>query len=61
MVTTQILKVTTEVKDGTWPYRPVTNVTLNARPPRCQQNQHGSAADVRRYGGSKARCSGTKV
>ena len=53
MAIAQTLKVTTEVKDGTWPYRPVTNITLNARPPRCRQNQPGYAADVERYGGSK--------
>ena len=35
MATAQILKVTTEAKDGTVPYRPVTDITLNARPPRC--------------------------
>ena len=46
MAIAQILKVTTEVKDGTRSYRPVTNITLNARPLRCRQNQHSYAADV---------------
>jgi hypothetical protein len=46
MAIAQILKATTEVKDGTWPNWPVTYVRLNARPPRC-------AADVKRCGGSK--------
>jgi predicted SpoU family rRNA methylase len=32
MAIAQILKVATEVKDGTRPYRPVTHITLNARP-----------------------------
>ena len=49
----RILKVTTEVKDGTRSYRPVTNVALNASPNRCRQNQHSYAADVERCGGSK--------
>ncbi len=61
MVTAQILKVTTEVKDGTRPYRPVTNITLKARPPRFRQNQHGYATDVERYGGSKVWCGRSKV
>ncbi len=61
MAIAQILKVTTEVKDGTRPNRPVSYVTLKARPPRCRRNQHGYAADIERYGGSKARRSGSKV
>jgi hypothetical protein len=32
MVMAQVLKVTTEVKDGTRRYRRVTNITLNPRP-----------------------------
>ena len=35
MAIAQILKVTTEVKDGTLYYRPVANIKLNARTPRC--------------------------
>ena len=65
MAIAQILKVTTEVKDqvkdGTQPYRLVTNITLTACLPRCRQKQRGYPADVERYGGSKARCSGSKV
>ena len=61
MVTAQILKVATEVKDGTQPYRPVTNITLNAHPPRCRKNQHFYAADVERHRRSQARCCGSEV
>ena len=32
MAMAQVLKVTTEVKDGTWHDRLVTNITLNVRP-----------------------------
>ena len=45
MAIARILKVNTEIKDGTRPYRPVTNVALNASPHRCRQNQHGYAAE----------------
>jgi hypothetical protein len=50
MAIAQILKATTEVKDGTRPYLPaylvLTHITLNACAPRCRQNQCGYAADV---------------
>ena len=47
MAIAQILKVTTEVKDGTLPYRLVTKIELNARTPRCRQNQYGYEADFK--------------
>ena len=37
MAIAQILKVTTEVKDGTRPSRPVVKIKLNACPPRNQR------------------------
>ena len=61
MVIAQILKFSTEVKDGTRPYRPVTNITLNNRPPRCRQNRCGYTAVVALYyRGSQAQCGRTK-
>jgi hypothetical protein len=58
MVTAQILKVATElateVKDGTRPYRPVTHITLNTRPPRCRKKKYCYAADVEQHGRSQA-------
>jgi hypothetical protein len=66
MAIAQILKATTEVKDGTRPYEPFTT-TLNARPLRCRQCQNSYAEGVERCGGSKvrrwgrqARCRGGK-
>jgi hypothetical protein len=56
MAIAQILKATSEVKDqlkdGKLP-SPVANISLNAHPPRCRQNQQGYASDVKGCGGSK--------
>ena len=38
MVMAQVLKATTEIKDGTRRYRPITNVTLTVRPSRRRKN-----------------------
>ena len=32
-------KTTSELKDGTHPYRPVTHFTMNLCPSRCQESQ----------------------
>ena len=61
MVMAQVLKVTTEVKDGTWRDRLVANITLNARSSRCRKNQPCCASDVEKYGRSKARYGRSKV
>ena len=53
MAIAQILKATTEAKDGMRPYQPVTYVILNTRPPRCRKNQRGHTAGDERCGGNK--------
>ena len=45
MVMAQVLKVTTEVKDGTRRNRQVTTITLNSRRARCRKYQPYCAAD----------------
>ena len=48
MVMAQVLKATTEVKDGTRRYRLrlIINITLKACPSRCRENQPCCAADI---------------
>ena len=52
MAIAQILKVTTEVKDGTYPCRPFTTA-LKIHPLRCRQSQGGYAEGVGRCRRSK--------
>ena len=54
MAIIQILKATTEIKDGTQPCRPFI-ATLNVRPLRCRQSQGSYAKGVERCRGSKVR------
>jgi hypothetical protein len=58
MLMAQVLKVTTEVKDGARRYRLITNITFKVRSSRCRKKQSSCAADVKRYGGCQARCCG---
>ena len=58
MVMAQVLKATTEIKDGTRRYRLTINITLKVRPSRCQKNKPCRAADIERYGASQARSCG---
>jgi hypothetical protein len=51
MAIAQILKATTEVKDGTRSHRPVTSTTLSAYTLRCRQSQHSCAAGIERCPG----------
>ena len=66
MAIAQILKATTEVKDGMQPCQPFTTTTqrltltplrclLNARPLRCRQSQGSHAESVERCRGGKER------
>ena len=53
MAIAQILKATTEVKDGTRPCRPFTT-TLNVCPLRCRQSRGSYAEGVERCRGRQA-------
>ena len=54
MAIAQILKATTEIKDGTQPCRHFIT-TLNVHPLRCRQSQGSYAEGVERCRGSKVR------
>ena len=58
MMMAQVLKATTEIKDGTRRYRLIVNIALQVRPSRCRKKQPCCAADIERYGECQARSSG---